>query len=576
MKVITATFYNRPDATKEMLDRLKACIGIDQYTLICYCEPEFPEVVSLIEQYPYDKIVVINESLLGCWQNKISAIKHGFSLSDYVIHLEDDVMLCPDALLFFEFAEKYGNVDNTFSATALSFDESNQEEYLGAVKLKDKYESHGFALWRKSWDLLTEKGWDGSDKFIKDNITGKHVYPVISRCIHRGRYSGSYSHPDMIHTLRANGQEPFAFAGLKYPKSMQFVDNPEWYEKQIQKQAKSCNNSDLKLALEHQIRVAKLKDFRRQRVVNQKDEEWIKLDDAHVKSKNLKEYEIYDITCLSEKFKIPVPFYELKEPVKIESSKEILVKIKKQKKVLKKQCDVITCLTPSYERYAGACLESILSSNFVKPYIHCSLSGVSKSSQIYKEFKRYINFYQVENKSISLSLNHYELKMKTYPFWMTENIAVMDIDDIMLPDRLWYSVHTLESGYDACCGRIQPFVSYKEKTERPSHREFWYSPDEKYFYHSTTMIKKSYLEELKGWLSLPCSSDKQFFWRLDPKRIHMSEEYFNLYRIHGESLSSRDTTKPSSKIREEVERSIVLNQNHPGDLFNVQGDIEKC
>tara|TARA_A100001518_G_C1222380_1_gene67498 strand:+ start:1075 stop:1980 length:906 start_codon:yes stop_codon:yes gene_type:complete len=200
MKIITSTHYNRPTCTKLMLDHLAKCEGIEDYRVICCVEPVNNIIPDLIESHPLNTELVINERLLGLWENKKKALSLGFNESDYVIHVEDDILLSQDGLRFFEFCKQLKYDERLFSVCG--FNRGNQprpEEWLTddakrKVDMRQWYTPWGFATWFDRWKTFCSN-WSGQDTSLNDTFRGERfeAYPILSRVQNIGALGGEYS-----------------------------------------------------------------------------------------------------------------------------------------------------------------------------------------------------------------------------------------------------------------------------------------------------------------------------------------------------------------------------------------------
>lgn len=210
MKVITSTHYNRPSHTSELLDSLHNCIGIEDYFVIFCVEPGCDEVINLIQRdTSLNKKIVINDKLLGLWVNKKHALEQGFACSDYVIHLEDDLLLSRDALKFFEWCNAtFKTQQAIFSATAFSNQTpessfrrnlcphcSSQCGYYQVRRRRDGPSPLAWATWKDRW-LEYKDEWSGED--VRLHVCRKdrfEVFPVLSRATHTGIDNGIFHQP---------------------------------------------------------------------------------------------------------------------------------------------------------------------------------------------------------------------------------------------------------------------------------------------------------------------------------------------------------------------------------------------
>ncbi|PSC73428.1 DNA-directed RNA polymerase III subunit RPC2 [Micractinium conductrix] len=147
--------------------------------------------------------VIINASAanIGLWPNKKRAVGGALALSDYVVVLEDDIVVAHDALRWFEWHVTSGLIfDNPDIAVATCWSTSfphhttavEGHDMLVAkdLGLLDKYwvdnwaQPWGWATWRRTWDAVGE-GWSGQDIKLARAIQERGWYetmPLVSRC----------------------------------------------------------------------------------------------------------------------------------------------------------------------------------------------------------------------------------------------------------------------------------------------------------------------------------------------------------------------------------------------------------
>lgn len=286
MKIITSTHYNRPQCTSRMIDHLSRCVGIEGYKVLFFVEPGCDEVVSRIDSCDLNKEVHVNSHLLGCWTNKKRALIEGFDRSDYVIHVEDDILLGKDALQFFEWAgEVYRDNDSVFSVTA--YNRIPKEQFFNTrcqhcghptsyyeIERRKQYTPWAWATWKSRWDEFNEE-WNGQDMqlglFYRNNRF--EVFPTLSRCQNIGYESGVVGSTELLECI----------IKLRYtPRGPEFIKAAD------------------------ELR-AKVKDG--DIIQNVLGQEWIKLDDNNIKSRSdLSEYmEKHRLDLWSEDVDLP-PF----------------------------------------------------------------------------------------------------------------------------------------------------------------------------------------------------------------------------------------------------------------------------
>jgi len=106
--IITTLHYNRPDCTRRCLEALSRCRGIEDCRLIAHTDGgpnRSQEVADLLQQRPFcDTQVCFHPDHLGFDQATFQTLRDGFVDADFVVHIEDDILLAPDALEWFAWA----------------------------------------------------------------------------------------------------------------------------------------------------------------------------------------------------------------------------------------------------------------------------------------------------------------------------------------------------------------------------------------------------------------------------------------------------------------------------------------
>lgn len=159
MKLITTVHFNRPDYTRQCLDHLSRCVGIENYTLLAYVEPGNEEVISLLRNFSAcQSEVTVHPHRFGCNRNTKETLFRGFERSDYVIHLEDDVLFAPDTLLYFEWARQFHD-SNLLSISAYHRSTEPADPHLILHRLW--FCPWGWATWKNRWETIQDHvTWD--------------------------------------------------------------------------------------------------------------------------------------------------------------------------------------------------------------------------------------------------------------------------------------------------------------------------------------------------------------------------------------------------------------------------------
>jgi len=222
-KVITLSLYNREDYTFHVLDNLSKCKGIEEYVIIPVIDHDnqhgnnqraMTELLFAATQQTKLKIDQprYHQSNVGCNANIFTCLNIGFKVTNFLIHLEDDIILAPDALKYFEWASKEYEDD----PTVFTVDAYNNKEYK-AIPAKDEVERSqsfkpwGWATWIDRWNDIKDRwqfsysprfehgkkvfnggGWDVAMKeYLRRD---RHrIYPKLPRCKNIGAIGGCHT-----------------------------------------------------------------------------------------------------------------------------------------------------------------------------------------------------------------------------------------------------------------------------------------------------------------------------------------------------------------------------------------------
>ncbi len=166
-KVVTMTHYNRPDYTRRSLAALAKCRGIEDCLLLPHVEPVNDEVIALLRAASFCECrVTINPTKLQVDPNTIRCFDEAFAISDFCLHVEDDILLAEDALEFFWWAkERYADDPTVMSVTGYTKGDSPPPEQHHHVERR---------AWFHPWSIATWK-----DRYVKCRPT---LFEVTSVC----------------------------------------------------------------------------------------------------------------------------------------------------------------------------------------------------------------------------------------------------------------------------------------------------------------------------------------------------------------------------------------------------------
>lgn len=212
MKLITLVLYCRADYTRQVLQALARCFGIDEYTVMIRIDPGFPDVHAAAVEFAQSNVaqavdIAVRPRRFGCDGNTWATLAEGFKKADRLIHLEDDtVPRCRDFLRLMEWGlETYRNDErvSTISGCHLNRTAEDCDPALLCTMLRDEnFVPWGWASWadrykaymdelgtlpqfpEPSWDI--KFGWWGT-------LSGRHrIFPRLARIQNVGRDRGAH------------------------------------------------------------------------------------------------------------------------------------------------------------------------------------------------------------------------------------------------------------------------------------------------------------------------------------------------------------------------------------------------
>lgn len=165
MKVVSLSFWRRPTYTRQVLYALKANSEIKNYHLVIGVDGGGdPRVLDEIEQIDFAPVTLLQHACnVGCNQNLKSTLSLAFSMSDYVIHIEDDILVAPDALKYFEWARRFEHDTRVLTVTSWKHDvgwqptnPNDPKKETGFVGWMPRFFAWGWATWRSRWKEIEE------------------------------------------------------------------------------------------------------------------------------------------------------------------------------------------------------------------------------------------------------------------------------------------------------------------------------------------------------------------------------------------------------------------------------------
>lgn len=125
---ISMTAYRRPDYTKQVLEALSLCEGIEQCLFTAHVEPGVDEVIDIVKSFDScPSTVHVNKTKNGLNKNTNNVLRKarlalkpmGKKERRVNLHIEDDTVLSPDALIMhWEAQQRWGGNPRVFSVTS--------------------------------------------------------------------------------------------------------------------------------------------------------------------------------------------------------------------------------------------------------------------------------------------------------------------------------------------------------------------------------------------------------------------------------------------------------------------------
>lgn len=233
--VITATHFDRPDYTRRHLEALARCAGIGDCLYLPHAEPKNEEVVALLRAASFcETRVTVNPCRVHADPNTVMALDEAFALSDFAIHVEDDILLAPDALDFFWWCRaRYAGDPAVLSVAGYTRGPEPPPEDHHKVTKRAWFHPWGVGLWRDRWERCRPAvlrvsgtdpatlrlngqgvlGWDGALNKCRERWGLFEVYPTLSRVQNVGSVSSIHGSSWFTPDWHAQNQHSPHWAG---------------------------------------------------------------------------------------------------------------------------------------------------------------------------------------------------------------------------------------------------------------------------------------------------------------------------------------------------------------------------
>lgn len=197
-KLITMTAYRRPEYTGQVLDALARCEGVEDWRLAAFIEPGPQEVMDAFLKFSACPVEIHhNVKRLGLNRNAYQALWHARDY-DAVLHLEDDTLLAPDALTYYDWAlQHFADAKNIFTVAGYNkVDTAPPRSSWHEVDYRKWFTCWAWATWRNrlcemigGWSFGNPRSFAWHlNSVVRDNRM--EVFPRLSRVQNIGLENG--------------------------------------------------------------------------------------------------------------------------------------------------------------------------------------------------------------------------------------------------------------------------------------------------------------------------------------------------------------------------------------------------
>lgn len=214
MKInIAISAYNRPEYLQRCIAALYGAKGFDKEKYHIYCAMDCNEDGSfnkdVLDVFFWFRLVPdIAKKKQGCNYTVKKALDMAWEDNpDFVLILEDDIIISDDALIYLEWASEQYKYDKSVRTIGLwghndGFTLGNKlfEKEPGKVMKQNYFTCWGWGTWRDRWDEMSHNWTTGNDSHVSswDVIIGNNlndrfeILPSIARAYNCGEYNGTH------------------------------------------------------------------------------------------------------------------------------------------------------------------------------------------------------------------------------------------------------------------------------------------------------------------------------------------------------------------------------------------------
>lgn len=194
MKTITMPVFRRPNYMKQALEALRLS-GPSSYKLYIGVEPGCQGTLDLARSVSFmECVVTVNPEKYGVARNAKSLLDRVFrDGSVYNIHIEEDVIITPDAVAL---SDWFDGINEDYVCLGLVNYSSDPNRPLDILDT-NYYAPIGWCVKKNKWESLLAPEWmndiRGFDFSINNTLVrtkGRTLHPALSRSNHIGRDGG--------------------------------------------------------------------------------------------------------------------------------------------------------------------------------------------------------------------------------------------------------------------------------------------------------------------------------------------------------------------------------------------------
>lgn len=199
---LTVSAYNRPEMLSQSLASLSRCVGISSARVFVLCDrsDSTDECLRISNEFGFECFA--SDTRLGCNKNIKTCLYAGLNLmrEDFHVHIEDDIVLCRDAIQWFSWARDTYRRDRSIFTVAGYHRAGNGR--IDECSRRRWFSSWGWGTWADrleeivgsineespvSWDIQAQEA----------RKTRFEVFPTVSRAQNIGGTGGEHiSDPD--------------------------------------------------------------------------------------------------------------------------------------------------------------------------------------------------------------------------------------------------------------------------------------------------------------------------------------------------------------------------------------------